>query len=448
MEPVDSLLHAGWVLPVDPGFALLENHSVAVRNGKIVAIVPTEKALFPAHREFHLPGHLLMPGLINAHGHAAMCLFRGLADDFPLMTWLQEYIWPAEQQHVDAGFVADGTRLAVAEMIRSGTTCFSDMYFYAEAAAQVADESGIRAQLAFPIFDIPTRYAGSAREYLEKGLAARDRYRSSSRIRFAFGPHAPYTLGEESLALVAEMATKHPELRIQMHLHETAAEVSDAVKANGQKPLQRIAASGLLDHRFQAVHMTALDDDDIRRMAEAKAHLIHCPESNLKLASGFCPVARCLEAGINVALGTDGAASNNDLDLFGEMRTAAMLAKSVAGNTSALPARDAIRMATIHGARALGIDHETGSLESGKSADIIAIDLSGPEQQPLYNPVSQLVYTNLSAQISHSWVEGKLLMENRQLTTLDSRDIIAKAALWKERIHTIARTTHGKTATP
>jgi 5-methylthioadenosine/S-adenosylhomocysteine deaminase len=437
MKTVDTLIHANWVITVDPHFSILEKHSIAIKNGLISAIVPTQDAAFNAKETFDLKHHVVMPGLINAHTHAAMSLFRGMADDSPLMTWLQEYIWPAEQSFVDAFFVADGTQLAIAEMIRSGTTTFSDMYFFPEIAAKIIEKSGVRAQLAFPVFDIPSNWGSNADEYLAKGLEVVENYKHHPLINIAFGPHAPYTIGDESLQKIRAHTHKH-RAHIQMHLHETAFEVNSAEQEKGERPISRMANLGLLDKHFQAVHMTTLSNEDIQTIANAGAHIIHCPESNLKLAAGFCPVQQCLNAGINVALGTDGAASNNDLDMFSEMRTAALLGKAVAGDTTALNAHDVIRMATINGARALGIDKITGSLEHGKAADIIAIDFSELEQQPIYNPASHLVYTNVSGKVTHSWVAGKNLMQQRKLTTLDIDDCRKKAHYWQQELTAIA----------
>lgn len=438
MQTVDTLIHAGWIITVDPQFRILANHSIAIKNGTINAIIATDSAKFNAKETFDLKQHVIMPGLVNAHTHAAMSLFRGLAEDLPLMTWLQEYIWPAEQSFVDEFFVEDGTQLAIAEMIRSGTTTFSDMYFFPEIAAKIVEKSGVRAQLAFPVFDIPSNWGANAEEYLAKGLHVAENYKKHPLINIAFGPHAPYTIGDESLQKIREHAQKL-HANIQMHLHETAFEVHGAEQEKGERPISRMANLGLLNKQFQAVHMTTLNHEDIHTIANAGSHIIHCPESNLKLAAGFCPVQQCLDAGINVALGTDGAASNNDLDMFSEMRTAALLGKATAGNTTALNANDVIRMATINGARALGIDKITGSLEEGKAADIIAIDFSELEQQPIYNPVSHLVYTNVSGKVTHSWVAGKNLMQNRKLTTLDIEDCRKKAHYWQQELTTIAK---------
>lgn len=436
MQHVDTLIKAGWMMTVDPDFRILENHVLAMKAGRIVAI-SDDAMQFTAEQTLDLPGHILMPGLVNAHGHAAMSLFRGLTDDLPLMDWLNHYIWPAEQQYVDARFVHDGTQLAIAEMLLSGTTTFSDMYFFPEVVAEMVQQSGIRAQLSFPIFDIASNWGRNAEEYLQKGLNIMQQYQGHERLRIAFGPHAPYTIGNEPLTKIARLASEHNAC-IQMHLHETAFEIDSALKEYGQRPLQRMADIGLLGPHFQAVHMVHLNDDDIRLVADSGSHIIHCPESNLKLASGFCPVQDCLNAAINIALGTDGAASNSDLDLLGEMRTGALLAKAVANDAAALNARTAIEMATINGARALAIDDITGSLETGKAADIIAIDCSGIGQLPLHHPLSQLVYTNISHKVSHSWVNGQLLLDNYQLTTIDTRQCQANARHWQQQLAGIA----------
>jgi 5-methylthioadenosine/S-adenosylhomocysteine deaminase len=440
METVDTVINAGWIITVDDEFSILKQHSIAINDGVIQAIFATNSVQYSAKATFDLPNHVIMPGLVNAHCHAAMSLFRGIADDFPLMTWLEEYIWPAEQRFVNAQFVADGTELAIAEMIRSGTTTFSDMYFFPEVAAKVAEKSGIRAQFAFPIFDMPSNWGANAEDYLQKGLKLIDDFAESELINIAFGPHAPYTIDNGPLNIIKNYALTHG-TKIQMHLHETAFEIDSAESEKGERPIRRMANLGLLNDNFQAVHMTQLNDEDIATIAKNNTHIIHCPESNLKLAAGFCPVQQCLNAGINVALGTDGAASNNDLDMFSEMRTAALIGKATSKNTTALNAQTVIQMATINGAKALGIDHKIGSLEIGKTADIIAIDFSELEQQPIYHPASQLIYTNISNNVSYSWVAGNLLMNKRQLTTIDSVECRKKAQYWQQQLMPIANHT-------
>lgn len=418
---------------------VLKGHGLGVRDGRIALIAPRAVALkHQAIETRELEGMLLAPGLINAHGHAAMTLFRGLADDLPLQRWLKDHIWPAESRWVDEDFVRCGTELAIAEQLKGGITCFSDMYFYPSVVSELVHKHGVRAQITIPVLDFPVPDARDADEALRKGVALFDDLKHHPRITIAFGPHAPYSVADDKLesirVLVAEM-----DAGIHMHVHETAHEVQEALRKHGERPLARLARLQLLGPRFQAVHMTQVDDDDLALLTEHNCSVIHCPESNLKLASGFCPVERLWEAGINVAVGTDGAASNNDLDLLGETRTAALLAKAVAGSATALDAHRALRMATLNGARALGIDEHTGSLEIAKFADLVALDLSGLAQQPLYDPVSQLIYSTSRDAVRHVWVGGKQLLESGRLTRMEEQQVIANARQWGERISSTDR---------
>ncbi|WP_226702662.1 TRZ/ATZ family hydrolase [Microbulbifer elongatus] len=434
-QTIDTLIHARWIIPVVPEKRVYENCSLAIDNGTIRAILPSLEARnrFDAREEHQLHNQLLIPGLVNTHNHAAMSLLRGFADDRPLMTWLEKHIWPTEKQWVGPEFVADGTRLAMAEMLRSGTTTFSDQYFFPEATAAAAREAGMRAQIAFPIIDFPNNWSRNGADAIEKGLALRDDYRSHSRIGLAFAPHAPYTVGDETLRKIAIYADELG-MAVQMHLHETAAEVEKAIAETGIRPTQRLHDLGLLSPQMLCVHMTAVDDSDIALLQKTGTHIAHCPRSNLKLASGFTPIARLLEAGINVSIGTDGAASNNGLDMLTETNTAALLAKAVSGQADAVPAHQALAMATINGARALGIDDVTGSLEVGKAADLCAIDLSELEQQPLHDPLSQLIYTANGHNVRNVWVAGKLLLKDRGLMTLNEEEVRQRAGVWRDRI--------------
>ncbi|MDI9738399.1 TRZ/ATZ family hydrolase [Stutzerimonas stutzeri] len=432
--PFDLVLLPTWLVPVEPADIVLEGYGLAIRDGRIAAVAPRGELLTRAARAVReLPGMLLAPGLVNAHGHAAMSLFRGLADDMPLMTWLNEHIWPAEKRWVDPDFVRDGTALAIAEQVMGGVTCFSDMYFYPEVAAEVVEHAGVRAQLCIPVLDFPVPGAVDVHAAIAQALPLFDRLVGHPHIRVAFGPHAPYTVGDENLLRVRELAERCG-APIQMHVHETASEVEDALRATGERPLARLARLGLLGGHFQAVHMTQVDDTDLALLQRSGTHVLHCPESNLKLASGFCPVERLWQAGVNVAIGTDGAASNNDLDLLGETRTAALLAKAVAGSATALDAHRALRMATLNGARALGMATEIGSLEEGKQADLIAVDLSGLAQQPLYDPVSQLIYATGRERVRHVWVGGRMLLEEGRLQIQDEAELLARTAAWRERL--------------
>lgn len=432
--PLDLLLLPTWLVPVEPAGVVLREHGLGIRDGRIVLIAPEAEALkYGANEIRHLQGMLLAPGLINAHGHAAMTLFRGLADDLSLQRWLREHIWPAESRWVDEDFVRCGTELAIAEQLKSGVTCFSDMYFYPKIISELVHRHGVRAQITIPVLDFPVPGARDADQALRTGVALFDDLKHHPRISIAFGPHAPYSITDDKLEairiLVAEM-----DAGIHMHIHETAQEVQEALRKHGERPLARLARLQLLGPRFQAVHMTQVDESDIALLTEHNCSVIHCPESNLKLASGFCPIERLWEAGINVAVGTDGAASNNDLDLLGETRTAALLAKAVAGSATALDAHRALRMATLNGARALGIEDQTGSLEIGKFADLVAFDLSGLSQQPIYDPVSQLIYSTGRDTVQHVWVGGKQLLEKGQLLRMDEQRIITEACRWGERI--------------
>jgi 5-methylthioadenosine/S-adenosylhomocysteine deaminase len=435
MQTIDTLLHARWIIPVEPANTLLEHHTIAIDQGRIVEIIDSASAeqKYTATHVLHLNRQALLPGLINTHGHAAMTLMRGFADDMPLMQWLQEYIWPTEQQWVNAEFVYDGTLLACAEMLRGGTTCFNDMYFFPEQAARAAEQAGIRATLGLIVIDFASAWAQDADDYLHKGIELHDQLHHHPLLRTAFAPHAPYSVADTALQRITSYA-EELDIPIHMHVHETAHEIEQSLAATGKRPLQRLDELGLLTPRLLAVHMAHLEAREIDQCARQGVNVVHCPESNLKLANGFCPVSRLVEAGINVALGTDGAASNNDLDMLGEMRTASLLAKGVAGDARALPADQALRMATLNAARALGLEEEIGSLEPGKSADIIALQLDSIETEPLYNAVSQIIYAAGRDHVTDVWVAGQHVLKQRQLTTLDSDDILVRAHRWRDRL--------------
>ncbi|UTW49474.1 TRZ/ATZ family hydrolase [Bacterioplanoides sp. SCSIO 12839] len=434
----DIQINAHWVAPLSASHSrtILHNQAVFVKDGKILAIQNQQATSHEADQVVELNDHILLPGYVNAHGHAAMSLFRGLADDLPLMTWLNDHIWPAEGKWVNDEFVFDGTRLAIAEMLKCGTTTYSDMYFYPQEGAQAAIESGIRNVSFTPILDFPTNFAQSADDYIEKAVAAHKHYHNQPRITLGLGPHAPYTVSDTPLKEVTTLADQL-DIPVQIHLHETAFEVAQSLEEKGKRPTQRLADLGFLTERVSCVHMTQISDDDIQILKQTGASVVHCPESNLKLASGFCPTAKLLSNGINLGLGTDGAASNNDLNIQGEMKTAAMLAKAVAEDAAALPAWQALEMATIGSAKSLGIDDQVGSLDVGKWADMQAVNLSQLGQNPLYDPISQLVYTDSSRATEYVWVEGKALLEKGQLSEasgLDEEQLIANAVQWQKKI--------------
>ena len=432
---IDALIHARWIIPVEPVGTVLERHALAIHEGRIVEILTSDLAekKYSANTVTRLDEHALLPGLINAHGHAAMTLMRGLADDLPMMTWLHDYVWPTEQKWISAEFVHDGSLLACAEMLRGGITCFNDMYFFPEETVRAVEQAGMRATVGLIVVDFPSAWAQNADEYLNKGIELHDQLHNNTLVTTAFAPHAPYSVSDAPLQRVATYA-EELDIPIHMHVHETADEVRQALADHGKRPLQRLDELGLLSPRLLAVHMTELSSDEIQRCAETGVHVIHCPESNLKLASGFCPVHELHQAGINVTLGTDGAASNNDLNMFSEMRTAALLGKGIAADATAVPAEQALCMATINAARSLGLDEDIGSLQPGKAADFIAVHLNEIETSPIYHPVSQLVYATGRNKVTDVWVAGKHLLKDRVLTTLDTEEILNKAEAWQTHI--------------
>jgi len=435
MEQVDLVIQARWIIPVEPPGTVLDHHAVVIRNGRILALMPSADvaARFTATRTVARPHHIVLPGLVNAHTHGAMTLFRGMADDMPLERWLGEHIWPAEGRWASPDFVRDGSDLAIIEMLRGGTTCFQDMYYFPDVVARTAVEHNIRAVVGMIVIDMPTAWADTTDEYFAKGIAVHDQYKTHPLVSTTFAPHAPYTIGDEACERLRMLASEL-DTPIHMHVHETRDEIRTALEKHGQRPLQRLDALGLVNSLLTTVHMTQLLDEEITLLAERGVSVVHCPESNLKLASGFCPTARLLEAGVNVALGTDGAASNNDLDMFGEMRSAALLGKGVAGDAAALCAEDTLAMATINGARAMGLGDEIGSLAAEKYADIICVDVSDPATQPVHHPISLLVYSASRDQVSDVWVGGEPVLENRQLIRVDQAEILERAAAWQKRL--------------
>jgi len=435
MEQIDLIIAARWILPVEPENTALDHHALVIHDGVIRAILPADEAAkkYTATTHIDRPDHVLIPGLINAHTHSAMSLFRGMADDLPLAKWLEQHIWPAEARWASAEFVRDGAELAILEMLQGGTTCFNDMYFFPDRVAGLAVEYGMRISTGMIVIEHPTVWAREPSEYLSKGLAIHDQYLDHSLVRTCFAPHAPYTVCDETLKRI-RILSDELDVPVHIHLHETAFEIETSMKEHGCRPLDRLNRLGLVNPQLMAVHMTQLDDGEIRLLADRGAHVIHCPESNMKLASGQCPVAALQAAGVNVALGTDGAASNNDLDMFGEMRTAALLAKSVTGDPTVVSADTALAMATINGARALGRADETGSLIPGKLADVVCVDLNKPACQPVHHPVSQLVYSASRDQVTDVWIGGKQIVEQGKVTTGDEADVIERAAAWRRRL--------------
>ena len=436
-QPIDTLVVPRWLIPVEPAGVLTE-HAVAIHQGAILDVLPAAEARtrYAADRTLSLPQHALIPGLINLHTHAAMTLLRGFADDLPLMDWLERHIWPAEQTHVSSRFVKDGTLLACAEMLRGGVTCFNDMYFFPDAAAEAALECGMRAAIGMIVMDLATPYASDGPDYLAKGLTCRDKYKGEAALSFCFAPHAPYTVSDESFRQIATLVGQIG-APIHCHLHETLEEIAHSESRYGVRPLERLARLGLLGPGFIGVHAIHLSEPEIDTLARHGCHVAHCPASNLKLASGLPDVARLLRAGINLGIGTDGAASNNRLNMFGEMRLAALLAKGVANDAAALPAHAALKAATLGGAKALGLDDQVGSLAPGKRADLVAVNLSGLDLLPVFDPLSHLVYVAGREQVSHVWVDGRLKVDNGRLTEVDVMDLRARAGYWSNKLSTV-----------
>ncbi len=432
----NSLLCPRWVIPVEPAGTVLEGHCVALRDGVIEAVLPLANARdrFSSYEKVDLGEHALIPGLVNAHTHAAMSLMRGLADDLPLMRWLEGHIWPAEMKHVSPAYVKDGTLLACAEMLRGGVTCFNDMYFFPAAALEAALEAGMRVSIGMIVCDLPSAYASDPDDYLAKGLALRDRWRDDPLVSFCLAPHAPYTVSDDTFRKIAKLAGE-VDVPVHIHLHETMDEISRSLTEHGVRPIERLQRLGLLGPGLIAVHAVHLSDAEIALLAEHGASVAHCPSSNLKLASGFAPVAKMAAAGINLAIGTDGAASNNRLDMFEEMRLAALLAKAVAGDAGAMPAHAALRAATLGGAAALGLETRIGSIVPGKAADLAAVRLAGPELSPCYDPVSQLVYAAGRHNVSDAWVAGRHLLREGKIPDpaphFPFKDLDTRCKLWQ-----------------
>jgi 5-methylthioadenosine/S-adenosylhomocysteine deaminase len=434
-DPVDLLIEAKWIIPVEPADIVLENHAIAVDKGRIVAVLQQseEKFRFIPREVRKLHDHVLIPGLVNLHTHAAMVLLRGFADDLPLDVWLHDHIWPAEAKHVSPQFVHDGTLLACAEMLRGGITCFNDMYFFPQATAEAAQKLGIRAVIGLITLDFPSAYATDADDYLAKGLAVRDEFRDSPLLDFCLAPHAPYTVSDRSFEKILTLS-EQCDIPLHMHIHETRKEIEDSVKLSGMRPIERLRRLGVLGPGLIGAHAVHLEDHEMQLLAQHGCSVAHCPISNLKLASGIARVSSMAQRGVNVGLGTDGAASNNRLDILQEMRMASLLAKGSSGQSNAVSAHQALRMATLNGARALGLDKEIGSIEKGKSADFCAIKTNDSLLTPCYDPASLLVYSAGREHVSDVWVAGKACVSNGTLLGCDTIELKNLAALWQNRI--------------
>lgn len=434
-QPCDVVIEAGWVVPIEPHGVVLTDYAVAIADGLIVALLPRAEARvqFAAKQTVSRPEAVLLPGLVNAHTHNPMTLLRGVADDLPLMPWLTEHIWPIEAAVLTPEFVADGVELAIAEMLRGGTTCCNELYFFPDVQAATYRRFGFRALVGLPVIDFPSRWASSADECFDKGLEVYDNYRSDSLISLSLAPHAPYTVNDANFERIGMLA-EQLDIPVHCHVHETAQELEDSIKHYGQRPLARMDRLGLVNARLIAVHMTQLNETEMALCAQRGVSVVHCPQSNLKLASGFSPVEKLRRAGINLAIGTDSCASNNDLDMFDELRCAALLAKGVAHDATAMDAANTLRAATWGGAKALGMEKCMGSIQVGKQADLICVAMDALETQPMYHVISQLVYATGRQQVSDVWIAGQRKLADGLLVDIDTDALRAKTRQWRQRI--------------
>lgn len=432
LETVDLMIEARWVATATRDAPLLADTSVIVKDSFIVAILPTAEARlnYSATSIVCLDEHVLIPGLINLHTHAAMSLMRGIADDKTLMTWLNDYIWPAEQAVLSDKYVFDASLLSCAEMLSAGITCFNDMYFYPESTARAVKQSGMRANLGLTVIDFPTAYANDADDYLRKGLAARDEWRGNHLITASLAPHAPYTVSNkafESILLYADQL----DMTIHTHLHETIDEINQSIQSFSVRPLERLFNLGLFGQNVTIAHAVHCTESEMELLAIHGVHIAHCPTSNLKLGSGIAPVPQMLAHNLNIGLGTDGVASNNRLDIFAEMRLAALLAKGTTQDAAILPAEQALEMATINAAKALGLNESIGSIVVGKQADFAAVKLSDFDISPYYEPISHLVYACGREHVTHTWVAGELRYNDKRCTNIESQALNKIISTWQ-----------------
>ncbi len=432
---VDTVINPRWIIPIDDSNCVLEHHSIAITNNQIHAILPTRgvRDRFPNAEHVDLPTHVVTPGLINAHTHAAMVLFRGIAEDLDLENWLQNYIWPLESKWVSADFVRNGTKLAFAEMIKSGTTCLNDMYMFPDIVGEVAQEVGMRASVGIIVLEFPTAWAQSADEYLDKGLDLYRQFESNDLVTTILAPHAPYTVADKTFESIVSISNQY-KLPVHIHVHETSDEVTNSIEQHGMRPIERMNQLGLVNSRLIAVHATQLTHQEIELLSRSKSSVAHCPKSNLKLASGICPVTELLRNNVNVALGTDGAASNNSLNMIDEMRFASLLAKGFSQDATAVSVHEVLRMATINGAKCLGLESLIGSLETGKLADITAFNLESISSLPVFDPAAQIVYATSPNQVSDVWINGIRVLQDYSLTRVDESEYITLASKLGEKI--------------
>lgn len=430
----DLLVTGSYLYLQDQNRKTIQDGGVAILGDTIVETGPAAdlEAKYPAAERLDTEHGLIMPGLINTHTHAAMACFRGLADDLPLMQWLREHIFPAEAK-LTSDIVYQATLLSLAEMIKSGTTSFCDMYLFASDVARATNESGMRAWIGEVLYDFPSPNYGdvdSGFECLEELFTS---YANHHLINITVAPHAVYTCSADLLINLKKLADQHDALYIT-HLSETEEEVKGSFEQYGVSPVMHLENLGLLDNRVVAGHCVILTEKEMELLARRRVKVVHCPESNMKLASGIAPVPQMLTAGLTVGLGTDGSASNDNVDMFGEMNAAAKLHKVEALDPAVMPAETILEMATIGGAKVLGAERETGSLEPGKKADLIVLDLNQPHLTPLYNLPSHMIYAAKGADVVHSVINGRVVMKNRCLTTLDEAVILSRIDNLAEKI--------------
>ena len=432
------IISASWIFTAGPEDQLLSDYAVVIENDKVIDLLPQNKVFdeYEANNNYQLTDHILIPGLINTHTHAAMSLFKGFADDLSLQDWLNNHIWPAEKEFVNSSFVKDGSILALSEMIKSGVTTFNDMYFFPEATAEAVKELGVRSNIGLVVLDFPTNYATDPEDYLVKGFEFRDKWRNEELITTSIAPHAPYSVSNEAFTLI-NTYSEELNINIHTHLHETQWEIDQSIDKYGITPVQRLNNLGIIGPSLMAAHCVYLNDQDMDILAKNKVSIAHNPSSNMKLGSGIADVAKMLKQNLTVSLGTDSSASNNRLDIMGEMRLAALLIKGTTKSPELIPAKEAIKMATINGAKTLGLDSTIGSIEKNKKADLVAIDLSAIENQPLYNPISTLVYSSSRTDVSYVWIDGNIKLKDKKLVNIDEERIIQMAKKWQRKLKKI-----------
>ena len=436
MIKVDKIISATWIFTGEDQDKVLFDHSIVVNDKKIRDIQPTIKAhqIYEADETYQLSNHILLPGLINTHTHCAMSLLKGYADDLQLETWLNDYIWPAESKFVNYDFVLDGSELAIVEMIKGGTTTFNDMYFFPDATAEAVKSLGIRANIGLVVMEFPSNYANDPQEYLNKGFEFRDNWRNNNLISTSIAPHAPYSVSNSTFELINTYA-EQLNLTIHTHLHETKNEIEESIKQFGSTPIERLNELGLLGPKLMAAHCVHLSENDIYQLKSNGVSVLCNISSNMKLGSGFVDVYNLTNNNINIAIGTDSSASNNRLDMFAEMRSMALNNKGLTMKSEFLKPSEVINMATINGAKALGLDNITGSIIENKYADIIAVNLDRIDTQPCYDPLASLVYCADRTSVEYVWINGDTKLKERVLLNVEENEILQKVKLWKNKIN-------------